>query len=71
MNYLIYLSLVCAPTIKINKTKHPWNEHDNKTMKRSTKVCSTDERYIDFPCLKKFIKVGKQDYHAICGSSRN
>lgn len=61
------LSLICAATIIINTSGDPWNEHDEKVMKRATYVCATNERYEDTPCLVKFYKKETRAYWAICG----
>ncbi len=63
------MNLVCSVTILINLTTFDWNDHDKKVQKRAVQVCSTDVRYKESPCLKKFVKVGERDYYAICGGS--
>ena len=65
---ILFLSLVisCEEPKMINKTKFPWNDFDMKIKTTCTKRCTT--LYDDAPCLKQFIKFGKQDYHCICGN---
>ena len=65
---LLLLALSCPIPLQWNKTKFPWNEHDKTTMKYCQKRCGSI--YKDAPCLKKFIKFGKQDYHCICGMAK-
>lgn len=59
--------LICMTTIIINLTTFPLNNTDFKAIKRSQFVCSSDKRYNDQPCLKKFVKKEKRVYNAICG----
>ena len=66
MKYLLYMTaLACMQPNMINKTKYPWNQHDRETMRYCQKRCP--QIYEDSPCLSRFIKFGKQDYHCICG----
>lgn len=59
---------ICIFTMMINLSSFPWNDHDIKTKERAKDRCNTDERYVDTPCLKRFIKKGERNYHAICGT---
>lgn len=64
------LKLVCAATLIVNLTKYPINDRDKSVIKRAKYVCSSDSRYTDTPCLKRFIKKGKLSYMAICGKGK-
>lgn len=65
------MKLVCLATVIINFTEFPWNDFDEKSMKRAKYVCKTNERYkSDTPCLVKFAKIGERDYSALCGYKR-
>lgn len=64
------ISLVCAATLWINLTKEPWNDHDKKIYRRAQHVCSSDDRYKETPCVKKFIKSDIRTYRVLCGRSK-
>jgi len=57
--------MICAAVVFINLTSFPINEHDKKTLESAKQHCP--KVYKNSPCLKKFVKVGKQDYRALCG----
>lgn len=59
--------LICMTTIIINLSNIKLNDTDFKAIKRSQHVCSSDVRYNDQPCLKKFVKKEERLYNAICG----
>jgi hypothetical protein len=61
---------MCIFTMMINLTTFPWNAHDIKTKERVKERCATDPLYKDTPCLARFIKKGKLNYHAICGPKK-
>ncbi len=61
---MIFLA-ICAVAVKVNMTQFPWNDFDQESLIRASTRCK--HFYKDAPCLKKFVKVDKQDYHAICG----
>lgn len=52
-------------TILINLTPFDWNDHDKRVHKSATKICQIKYQS---DCVKKFIKKGKKNYHAICGN---
>lgn len=64
-------SLICAATIMINLTSHPWDSRDAKVIKRAKYVCKTYPKYIGNRCLSKFIKSKKRSYYVICGPKRS
>ncbi len=59
------LSTSCPATVMINQSKLPWVEWDYKELKYCQKRCPYE--YKDAPCLKKFFKLGFQDYFCLCG----
>ena len=59
--------LLCIAPLVHNVTTYNWNSHDDRLRLSAQKTCATRKQYQDTPCLTKFVKVGKQDYHAICG----
>lgn len=62
----LFFILNCPITEIVNKTSYEWNKHDQETMIYCQKRCKY--YYEDSQCLKKFFKIGKQDYYALCGS---
>ncbi len=62
--------LLCISTLILNITGQPFGEdrRDVKALERTIKVCKTDERYKDSPCLKKILKKEPGVYWAECGS---
>lgn len=61
--------ITCQKPLLINESKEDWNKSDEWSIKRAVKVCATDDRYIDTPCLKVFYKRAPQTYAAICSSA--
>lgn len=59
------LTTSCPKTLVINKSKLPWVKHDTDTKNYCQKRCPYE--YKDAPCLKKFFKLGFQDYFCQCG----
>lgn len=57
-------TLICATILMVNISNDPWNDHDKKILKRAKYVCSLEK---DTPCVKKFIKTEKLNFHVICG----
>jgi hypothetical protein len=65
MNSLIFaMAMSCAAPIIENKTNLPWNENDQWNLDLAIPKCK--ELYPKSPCLKRFFKIGKQAYRAIC-----
>ena len=65
MPFLLVAGILCAAPIRTNKTAFPWNAHDEDILKSAQEGCRVS--YPDTsPCLKELIKVGEQDYNAIC-----
>jgi len=60
------LSVACPPTKMINRSKLPWVPYDRMEMYYCQDRCPHE--YKDAPCLKKFYKLGFQDYYAECGN---
>ena len=60
-----YLAASCPDVTRVNRTNFPWNDYDKEIEQTCKKRCG--EIYPDAPCLKQFIKYGKQDYDCICG----
>ena len=65
----VLVSIACAQTTMVNRTKRPWNAHDKESKAYCEKRCP--QLYSDSPCLSKFIKWDKQDYDCICGPKVN
>ena len=63
-NLVIALALSCTTPVVENKTSYPWNSFDEWSLSNAIKTCKL--LYKKSPCLKHFIKTGKQDYRAIC-----
>lgn len=61
-----FFLLACPNPRLINRTEFPWNDHDQEVQATCIRRCP--EIYSDAPCLKQFIKYGKQDYDCICGA---
>jgi hypothetical protein len=61
------LFLTCQKPQLINESEESWTKQDEWSIQRAIKVCATDERYSDTPCLKTFYKRAPQTYGAICG----
>lgn len=57
--------LECIATLIINNT-NTWNKDDQEHLERAKVRCG--EIYFDAPCLKKFEKVERLTYRAICGA---
>lgn len=62
--------ITCAAITIVNTSGLEWNDHDDKILEHSKKVCATNPKYSDTPCLKKFIKKEKRHYNAICGKEK-
>lgn len=65
----LVLFLTCQKPQLINESTEAWTKQDEWSIKRAVKVCATDERYSDTPCLKVFYKRAPQTYGAICGAA--
>ncbi len=63
---LLLHGAVCTQPDLVNHTSFPWNNHDYIMLGNAKKRCETLYKGRS-PCLKMFIKTGKQDYKAICG----
>lgn len=59
----------CPKTKVSDKTTLEWTETDDENLEFASKRCVV--HYPDAPCLKEFIKVSFQNYHAICGVPGN
>lgn len=59
------MKLACPKPEIINESKLPWNDFDRKEMVYCEKKCPYEYRGSE--CLKKFIKLGFQDYYCECG----
>jgi hypothetical protein len=59
------LATACPQTKMINKSKLPWVGWDYNRMHYCQKHCRIE--YPDAVCLKRFIKLGYQNYYAECG----
>jgi hypothetical protein len=59
--------LICLTTLLLNITNIEFNKQDYNALKRAKYVCSSDARYKDTPCLKRFLKKETRVYWAICG----
>lgn len=58
--------MICELALYINLSKEPWTERDFKHGRFAEKRC--EELYPrQAPCLKKFIKVSRLTYRAVCG----
>ena len=69
MNALLLLAALHCPVIVVeNDTEYAWNERDGDALDSATHNCQ--KHYKRSPCLIKFIKKTKYDYHAICGVPR-
>jgi hypothetical protein len=67
MTLLVFLlSAACPPTKMINQSKLAWVDYDREEMKYCQKRCPVE--YKSAVCLKKFYKLGYQDYFCLCGS---
>lgn len=64
-SFLLALALTCPKTIMINHTTYPWNSNDTWNLNTAYKGCK--RIFVNSPCVKKFIKSGKQDYQVVCG----
>lgn len=64
--FFLVLQIQCPNTQKINESNEPWNQTDRDAFNRATRVCATDNRYTDTPCLKLFIKREPMAYAALC-----
>jgi len=64
MKILLFI-LTCANTEISNTSGLKWNDHDNLILNVAKKRCAS--LYDDSPCLVKFVKTEKLNYHAICG----
>jgi hypothetical protein len=65
MGLLAFVAMSCPQVIMINRTNFEWNEHDRVTKATCSRRCP--ELYPEAPCLKRFIKLDKQDYYCGCG----
>lgn len=65
---ILVAGLSCPKPVILNKTAYEWNEYDNFVLKLAKIRCGF--KYKNSPCLVQFIKVGKKDYHALCGAKR-
>ena len=45
------LFLTCQKPQLINESEESWTKQDEMSVKRAIKVCATDEKYSDTPCL--------------------
>ena len=57
-------NFICATLIITNLTSYPWNDRDEIILKTAEKRCPII--YPKSPCLKSFIKKGKNKYGIIC-----
>jgi len=65
ITYILFIT--CPNTIMINENREPWDNDDKKVFDRAFKVCASDPRYSDTPCLKTFIKRAEaRAYAAVC-----
>ncbi len=62
---LLTAAMLACTTKLVNLTKFQWNDFDYSSLKTAKFRCA--KIYYNAPCLKKFIKIRKQDYNAICG----
>jgi hypothetical protein len=62
------LNAKCANPNVINNTALVWNKIDNRNLKSAVSRCPV--KYPNSPCLVKFIKIGYNEYQAICGKAR-
>ena len=62
--------LACIATIILNHSGMTFGSdpRDMKSLNRATKVCRTDKRYKDTPCLKTFVKRENGIYWGLCGT---
>lgn len=60
---------ICLITSVINNSPFNFGEdpRDVKSFNRAITVCSTDNRYKEYPCLSKFLKRENGVYWALCG----
>ena len=66
MNILLLLAALHCPITKIEQPKGvPWTDYDTKHLVRANSQCKV--YYPKSPCLKKFIKIRRGQYRAICG----
>lgn len=62
---LTFVMLNCPAVFMDNKTDEPFTKMDHINFEHAKNRCVV--HYKDAPCLKKFTKIGFQNYHAICG----
>ena len=65
---LLGIIYFCTPTTVTNETRYAWNDFDKTTLERAKVRCG--EIWPDTPCLSKFIKRDKIDYHAVCSAKK-
>ena len=56
-----------CPVKEVVNMTETWNDTDTAALKRATIRCV--QLYPRSPCLKKFVKVEFNNYHAICGKA--
>lgn len=62
---MIYISIICAATIIINTSNLPWNKHDQQVFEDNQDFCLL--RTKNNKCVKKFAKIGDQEYNILYG----
>jgi len=65
---IIVVNLVCPPTEVSNTSDIPWNKSDQISLEFNKKRCKQKYKYN--PCLTQFIKIGLNNYIAVCGDRR-
>jgi len=64
------LFITCAKVKIIDQSSVPWTHQDEVILKRAAKVCSTDPRYTDTPCLSTFYKRADREYAVVCSPAK-
>lgn len=62
------IKVICVATMVVNLSNEPINKIDIQSMNHAKKRCP--KIYPNNPCLKKFTKVEKLVYRAICGPKK-
>lgn len=58
---------LCLVPLIINLSALAWLPEDQQVMESIVEHKRCEARYPELPCLIKFTKLGKRDYHVTCG----